>query len=129
AEAPGGRPPTLALAWTVLLGALWLVPGRWLRDESKLLGVGVSHLDKVGHCGLFAVFGLLWARAGRGPRRGAWIVAGGVALAVLTEVGQGLPIVARDPDVLDALADVAGLLPGVAAARRVGASDDRPDRE
>ena len=51
----------LASSWTALLVAVCLIPGRWLRrDESELLPVGLPHLDKVVHGGMFAVFGAAW---------------------------------------------------------------------
>jgi VanZ family protein len=104
-----------AWAWTVLiLVACWL-PGRWLHvDESPRHGM--PHLDKVVHGMLFAGFGFLWLRALRARGRTARVLAIGLALAVLTELGQATAFIARDADPLDALADAAGLLLGLGAA-------------
>jgi VanZ family protein len=53
-------------------------------------------------------------------RQRYWLVAwGGVALAVITELVQALPIVNRDASVGDVIADLIGLLIGLAVAARV----------
>ena len=66
---------------------------------------------------MFAGFGILWMGA-LPPRRRLAVMVGGLALAGISEVGQGLPIVERDPSVLDALADSVGLLAGIGAGGR-----------
>ena len=111
------KPSTsLAVGSTALVLVACLIPGAWLRAESRM-SVGVSHLDKLVHGVLFAQLAWSWMRAGGGRHRAAWVLGAGAALAVLTELAQGLPAIARDPDPLDALADVAGLLVGLAARR------------
>jgi hypothetical protein len=105
----------LAIAWTLLVIALCLMPGRWLHGEKS--GSGVPHLDKVVHAGMFIGFAVLWLWGAPSARRVTWTLAGGLALAVLTELGQALPVVDRDPDPLDALADSSGLVAGWAAVR------------
>ena len=78
-----------------------------------------NHSDKLVHFGLFAVASVLWLRArpaGASPR--AWrmkVLATGLALAVGTELTQGLPIIARDPDPLAALADAVGVVAAIGA--------------
>jgi VanZ family protein len=73
------------------------------------------HADKIIHATMFACFAILWRRAsGRGS---ALVIAvSGVALAVITELGQSTTIVGRDGDVWDGLADTAGVLLGLAIA-------------
>jgi hypothetical protein len=108
------------LAWlaTALLLVLCLAP-KWTVAGEGPSTHSVPHTDKVVHFGLFTMFGALWARAGGvtiGARRVAIVLAASLALAVGTEVAQGLPVIARDPDPLDALADSGGGLAGVALA-------------
>lgn len=119
-----------AAAWTVLLLGACMIPGYWLHMSESKMPFGLIQVDKVVHGVLFAGFGLLWFGVGRSRTWLATIVAVGLALAVLTEVGQGLPAIARDPDPMDALADAAGLFaalgvflglrsqPGAGAAER-----------
>ena len=76
-------------------------------------------LDKVVHAGIFVVFSVLWARTLTIRRRFAWVALGGIALAILTELVQTLPIVGRDGEVSDALTDVAGVLVGIVLASLV----------
>ena len=70
----------------------------------------IPHFDKIVHAGIFAVFGVLWLRVIPGKWRFPVVVLAGAALAAVTEVGQSLPIVGRDGDWADGLADVAGAL-------------------
>lgn len=105
-------------AWlcTAVLLILCLLP-RHLTPERRSSAPPVPHLDKVVHCAMFLAFGLLWARAVAPARQARTILLVGAMLAVGTELAQGLPFVGRDPDVLDALADIAGLVAGVASYR------------
>lgn len=107
-------------AWlcTVLLVTLCLLP-RQLTPEgpSGSLSLRVPHLDKAAHATMFLAFGLLWARVALPSRQVRLVLLAGLLLAVGTELAQGLPPVDRDPDLLDALADVAGLLAGIASYR------------
>jgi hypothetical protein len=116
-------------AWvaTVVLLALCLCPRAWIPErggsgESR----GLPHADKVIHFTLFAVFAASWSAVGRSPRARGAILAAGLALAVGTEALQGLPMIDRDPDPLDALADAVGTVVGVVAAARVWRSESFP---
>ena len=107
----------LASAWTFVILALCLVPSHWLPvTEARLPS---SHLllplDKIVHSGMFAVLSVLWMRVMPTWRWTAQVLVGGLALAILTELGQGLPMIGRDPDRLDALADAVGMCAGVGA--------------
>lgn len=98
-----------AAAWTLLIIALCSIPGGSLPDPD------VVGADKVAHFILFGVFGWLWigvTDTRRGP--GAWsVLLGGLLLAVLTEIYQGLLPFQREPSALDALANAAGLIAGI----------------
>ena len=83
-------------------------------NDSRYLRI--PHLDKLVHAGIFVVFGWLWTIAVGGGRRGLAVLAAGLLLAVGTEVVQGLPMVGRDPDVWDGLADTIGVTIGTASA-------------
>ena len=104
----------LAMAWTVMVLALCLLPGSWL----KLGGGGHSGpglfgflpIDKLVHLTFFAGFGLLWRRARLGPARTA---IGGVTLALVTELGQLIPALERTADPFDLLQDAIGLALGI----------------
>lgn len=112
-------------AWvcTLILLALCLAPKRWVPPGERV-GSRIPHQDKLVHFGLFAAFGLCWARAGRAsglsPARIAGVLAVSAVLAVGTEVAQGLEMIHRDPDPLDALADAAGAVAGVGLAATRG---------
>jgi VanZ family protein len=130
---PTDRRTLLALAATALLLTLCLTPKSMVprREESP---PGIPHLDKVVHFGMFAGFGLLWACAGRSAMptrsRAAGVLAAAFALAIGTELAQGLPQVDRDPDTLDALADAAGAIAGVGLVAAWGAiGQQRVDRD
>lgn len=109
-------------AWfgTVLIVALCLWPKN-LMPTSETSSKNPPHADKVVHLAMFAVFGLLWMRVQPSSRSTAMFVfLAGVGLAIGTEVAQGLPLIARDPDPLDALADVAGTVVGIALVMGAG---------
>ena len=110
------------LAWlgTCLVIALCLWPKTWL-PAPEASPRNAPHADKVIHFAMFAVFGLLWMRVGPVSRvRVALVLAAAVALAVGTELLQGLPLIARDPDRFDALADILGGAMGIALVRAAG---------
>jgi hypothetical protein len=104
----------LAAIWTaLLLTACWL-PQRNLPDgEIPRSFAHIPHADKIVHTGLFGVFAVAWMRALRSERRRVWIALAGIALAITTELVQGIPAIHRDPSVLDALADVVGIAAGL----------------
>src|SRR5262249_36557592 len=101
-----GRFPTLAaLARTAaILVARWMPKGRLPAPEEGRESFCVPHADKAIHFAMFAGFGALWTRQAR-VRRPAWVLAAGLALAAISEAGQGLEVVGRDPDLFDGLAD------------------------
>jgi uncharacterized protein (DUF486 family) len=107
----------MAVCWTLVIMALCWLPGPWVqRVERGSPWFQLPDLDKVIHGGIFTVFSVLWLRAVSARRRLLIVAASGVALAVLTELVQNLPIVDRDCEVGDAIVDVAGVLVGLAIA-------------
>ncbi|MDJ0523367.1 MAG: VanZ family protein [Planctomycetota bacterium] len=79
----------------------------------------VVNLDKVVHVVAFAAVAFAWRRSGLSATR---TLALGLALAVITEVGQSLLQQGRSGDVLDFAADAAGVLLGLLLARGGGAA-------
>ena len=79
-------------------------------DESQGFHFHIPNLDKLIHVILFAGFGYLWMQSGRLSRGCALaIVCAGLALTIVTELGQGTEFVGRDATLEDGLADVVGL--------------------
>ena len=104
----------LAWSWTVVILVLCWIPRMYLTSEEKLpKPFFVPNFDKLVHMGIFAIFAVLWMRVGSSSRQAWWVLAAGVALAVITELGQEIPIVNRDCNVADGLADSLGILVGL----------------
>lgn len=119
----------LAGAYTALVLLATLIPPDLLpADETRAGPDLIPHADKLVHGGLF--FGFAWAWTWAGPRRdrrrAGRVLAAGIALAAFTELAQGLSIVDRDPNLLDTLADIAGLGIGLGAAWLAGIGLDAP---
>jgi len=105
----------LATAWTIaILLACWL-PDFVLREAKVAKPLIVLNLDKFVHFGIFAVFAWLWMRAATIERRGWIVLVAGITLAVVSELGQQLPFVNRDAGLDDGIADVGGVVAGIAA--------------
>jgi VanZ family protein len=86
------------------------LPARWTPSlEPGREGGRVFSADKLIHFTLFAAFGALWLRSRSRLGGVATVFLGGAMLAVLTELGQELPIVGRDGNLWDVIADVVGL--------------------
>lgn len=115
----------LAVAATVVMMAGLLAP-RSLVPHGERLTPYLPHQDKVVHLALFAVFGYTWTRAGSAGRlsgrRAALVLVLSAVLAIGTELAQGLEMIHRDPDPLDALADLVGAAFGVLATVARGRS-------
>ena len=116
----------LAIGWTLLILVLCWTPRRNLpASEGAPSFFKVAHLDKFIHAGVFAGFAFLWRRA-TSPGSAVVIAVSGVALAIITELGQATEIVGRDADLWDGAADSVGVALGLFAGslRRVrGAAD------
>ena len=108
--------PQLAWSWTVVIMGLCWIPRFYLgKLEGGDKSMFVPNFDKLVHLGMFAVFAFLWMRVGTPGWRPYRIAAAGFGLATLTELGQELPIVSRDGNVFDGLADSLGVLLGLLA--------------
>jgi hypothetical protein len=104
-----------AVLWTLVIMVLCWTPDVLLPvpegPESYLFDI--IHIDKFVHAGLFAVFAVLWLRAlPSGMARFLWVGLGGAALAALTEIVQNVPIIHREGEFADAIADFVGVLLG-----------------
>jgi hypothetical protein len=121
---PMSRRTVLACFGTALLLGLCFWP-RWAMPACGEVIPRLPHVDKLVHLAMFATFGFLWTSSGR-PAVGVLGFACG--LAAFTEVGQAWSPIGRDPDVLDALADLLGGCLGVClvTSRRPSARADGP---
>jgi VanZ family protein len=98
------------MCWTFLIMAIcWLPIGMLTPGGGGEHPRAFPHLDKVVHAGVFTVFGVLWLLSIPGKSRFLVVLAAGAALAGATEYGQSLPIIGRDADVADGVADVVGV--------------------
>jgi len=107
-----------AWAWTALIVVVSWIPENemGLKEEGNKT-IHMFQIDKVAHVALFLGFAWLWMDAAWSRRRVAWVLGIGLLLAVVTEIGQGSALVGRDANLLDLLADLLGLILGVAAYR------------
>jgi hypothetical protein len=111
----------LAGSWTMVILALCWCP-RFLMPvkETGARPFFVPNFDKLVHLGIFAVFAFLWMRVGPPVGKAGRIFLAGLALAVISELGQELPIVSRDATFMDGVADVVGVGLGLLAYRLLG---------
>jgi len=104
----------VAVLWTIVILVLCWTPQTLLpMNERKASLTQELHLDKFVHAGIFTVFTVLWLRTQpAGKTRYLWILLAGTALAAVTEIMQNLPIINREGEFEDAMADFAGVLFG-----------------
>lgn len=108
-----------AMGWTIVIAVLCWTPSKVVARVGEESGfLGIPHFDKIVHAGIFAVFAFLWLAAMRRPRYAAVLWAG-LALAVVTELGQMIPAVNREAGIDDAAADFLGALAGCLAYLQV----------
>jgi hypothetical protein len=118
---PRNYPVGWAIAWTLLLLTLCLAPERVLPGENTFsIKRYIPWSDLVVHFTLFTGFAWSWVRTTSARLRWAAVTAAGLALAVGTELAQGLSFIHRDPNIFDALADCTGVAAGLAAAALAG---------
>ena len=110
----------MASIWTIVILVLCWTPGEWIRRVEKgSRWFDIPDLDKVVHWGIFVVFTVLWLRVGTSRWRYAWVILGGLALAVVSELVQTLPWIGRDGELDDGITDMIGVLLGLIVARGV----------
>lgn len=117
----------LAIAWTVLILVLCWTPPRHLPMPER--GPSFFHMiggDKIIHGGIFAVFALLWRKA-TSSASAPIIAISGLALAVITELGQATSLVGRDGDLWDGIADTTGVGVGLVFAAWIARCATRPE--
>jgi hypothetical protein len=104
----------LALLWTILILVMCWTPQDLLPVSEKQDSlVHQFHLDKFVHAGVFTIFSVLWLRTRiAGKSWYFWVLLGGTALAAITELVQNLPLINREGELEDFMADFAGLLLG-----------------
>ena len=102
-----------AIVWSLIIVALCSLPGE------NLPNVDIISIDKLAHFGIFAIYSWLWMLSSSASFEQASkrVIIPGLAFAGLTEIYQGLIPFGRDPEVLDVIANAAGLLAGVWAFR------------
>ena len=106
----------LAWSWTALiLLACWTPKAYMGRVEAGPRPFFIPNLDKLVHLGIFFGFAYLWMGIGSSKDRAWWVLAAGLLLTVATELGQMIPFVNRDATVGDGLADMGGVVLGIAA--------------
>ncbi len=109
---------TLAALWTALILVLCWMPRQYVMEtDQRILWFTIPNLDKLVHWGIFLIFGILWVRASGSRFRYLHVALAGLALAVITEVVQSLPPIGRDCNLNDGLADLTGLVLGLALVR------------
>ncbi len=105
---------TAAVFWTILILVLCWTPQAYLRVNEGMGSLTQRfHLDKFVHAGIFTIFSVLWLRIRPEARaKYLWVLLAGTALGAITEIVQNLPIINREGEFEDFLADFAGLLFG-----------------
>ena len=100
----------LAVIWTLLIFAACSLPGGQVPDVSTL------PVDKFAHFSFFLIFALLWMHASEKAlwRRALLVGTGGLIFGIGIELYQGWLPFSRASDPYDALADIAGLVLGLA---------------
>ncbi len=106
----------IAWFWTlVVFGLCWTPRALLPINETPPVPLLYGYFDKLVHFFMFAGFGFFWMFARAGKAR--WIIAIGVAAATISELGQAIPIINRDAEWSDGMADVLGVLAGVGVSR------------
>ena len=113
------RPPRLlvAWAWTALIFVLCWTPRAFVPEgEGASRPFPIPYFDKFIHLALFAGFSFWWMVAG--TLRARWVIAAGLLATLVSELGQMAPVVNRDANWPDGLADGLGLLAGLVVYHR-----------
>ncbi len=105
-----------AVIWIVVILALCWTPEFVVRRVEHESFFKVPSFDKLVHGVIFVVLAILWLRVGSSRRAIGFIILGGFALGIISELGQMMPFVRRNANLYDMLTDFAGVLLGIAAA-------------
>jgi len=102
----------MAITWTVAIMVMCWIPITIHLPERDPNGweILLPDLDKAVHFGIFSIFAVLWFLALPIPGRSWKIFIAAIALAIVTELVQRLPIVGRSCDLDDALYDIIGVI-------------------
>ena len=111
-----------ALLWATLILIIIAIPGNYIPTPHGIWG-SISP-DKIIHFGLFAPLSFLLAKGINQKyniRMQAIVLSGvfGIIYAILTEVLQFYVIPGRNGNIFDALADIIGILIGLALFRKI----------
>lgn len=117
----------LAIVWCVLILAACWTPRNVLPVHEPAGPTPIGY-DKIVHFGIFAVLGFLVTGAARRGRALAIAAATCILVVVVSELGQTLPIVGRDANVLDGVADLLGVAVGIGAALWIIPDPREPQR-
>lgn len=113
---PGRLHRLAAICWTLaILVACWTPSNRIPHGKDLPRTFDLPNLDKGIHFVMFGGFGYLWLLADRRRRVGR-VMAAGLALAAITELGQEIEMLGREAGLMDGLADALGLSAGCAVA-------------
>lgn len=110
------RPVLLPVAWTLLIIVLLCLPGQDIPSQGPLFSL--PNLDKLVHAGLFGALNLFWflyllpRLSGRQKKQRVLILIAflSILMGIVMEWVQLEFIPSRDFDVMDMLADAAGVL-------------------
>jgi VanZ family protein len=107
----------VAVLWTLVILTLCWLPRHVVQEvEKESSWFEIANLDKLVHWGIFMLFAIFWMRVGSPRGRALRVGLIGLALAVVSELGQLIPAVGRDASLADGLSDFIGVLLGLALA-------------
>ena len=105
-----------AVIWILVILVLCWTPKYVVSRVENESFFQLPSLDKLVHGVIFVVLAILWLRVGSSRRAIGFIILGGFALGIISELGQMMPFVRRNANLYDMLTDWAGVLIGIAAA-------------
>ena len=106
-----------AILWGVLIAVLSLIPG----GPGNLQFLGIPHIDKIGHFGMYAVWTFLFVLAlskesSASDRKTMWItILIGTLTGIILEIGQYYMKLGRMFEIMDMVANMLGACIGALA--------------